>query len=203
MPFDIADLLERLRAGIALVPPALWAVIMLTGPTAAWLLYRFVVAPRSIRVADEDLSTMWVCPSCRSVNELRLDRCYRCDARPIEDELEVIEAIPVGPSPLVAVGPGLDLDQPARVPPGRREPATVMGHRPAAASADAAPPPDIDKLDQARPVGATEDAGEAAPRRRTPRRAAVPVGPGRPDGGSPRRAVVAGQRPSSDDPPAA
>jgi hypothetical protein len=201
LPFDIADLLERLRAGIALVPPALWAVIMLTGPTAAWLLYRFVVAPRSIRVADEDLSTMWVCPSCRSVNELRLDRCYRCDARPIEDELEVIEAIPVGPSPLVAVGPGLDLDQPARVPPGRREPATAMGHRPAADGAEVTP--DGDALDDARPMGEAEEAGEAARRRRTPRRAAVPVGPGRPDVGSPRRAVVAGQRPASDDPPAA
>ena len=40
---------------------------------------------------------MWVCPNCRSVNELRLSRCYRCDASPVEDELEVIDAHPTGP----------------------------------------------------------------------------------------------------------
>ena len=29
-------------------------------------------------------ASFWVCPNCRSVNELPLARCYRCDSRPAE-----------------------------------------------------------------------------------------------------------------------
>ena len=46
MQVDIEHWFTALRAGIGLVPPILIAIVLLGGPTAAWLLYRFVVQPR-------------------------------------------------------------------------------------------------------------------------------------------------------------
>jgi hypothetical protein len=185
------------------------AIVLLGGPTAAWLLYRFVVQPRTRRLSRLDGSAMWVCPNCRSVNELRMSRCYRCDALPAEDDLEVIDAHPAGPIRLTPVGPGLDLG-------GR----TTDGPRP------------ISRIERADEVWVEDEAMEALQARQDRaalpdlaamtevaeapggRRVArppkpVPVGPGRPVGrpavARPRRAVVAGSRPvqDPDDTPAA
>jgi hypothetical protein len=106
----IGEWFEALQAGIGIVPPALIAIFLLGGPTAIWLLYRFVVQPHAARLRENaeanDAPTFWVCPECRSVNNIRRRWCYSCDAEPYEDELELIEAEPVVPPPLIPVGPG-------------------------------------------------------------------------------------------------
>jgi hypothetical protein len=113
VPFG--EWLDALRAGIGLVPPALIAMVLLGGPTAVWLLYRFLVQPHAARMRAIDRAQgpmFWVCPDCRSVNEIGRRWCYRCDAEPYEDELELIEADPPAARPLIPVGPGLDLGGP-------------------------------------------------------------------------------------------
>ena len=50
MQVEFEHWLAALRAGIGLVPPILIAIVLLGGPTAAWLLYRFVVQPRARRM---------------------------------------------------------------------------------------------------------------------------------------------------------
>jgi hypothetical protein len=115
----IGEWFDSLRAGIGPVPPALIAIVLLGGPTAIWLLYRFVVQPNASRLrANEragDVPMFWVCPECRSVNNIRRRWCYSCDAEPYEDELELIEAVPEepgAPPPLIPVGPGKTEPQP-------------------------------------------------------------------------------------------
>ena len=101
-------------------------MVLLGGPTAAWLLYRFVVQPRSSRYRGADPSSMWICASCRSVNDLRLARCYRCDAP--QQDVEVIDPHPAGPVRLTPVGPGLDLGGASVV--GGPRPITQIGLAP-------------------------------------------------------------------------
>jgi hypothetical protein len=112
----IGEWFDYLRAGIGLVPPALIAMVLLGGPTGVWLLYRFVVQPHAARMrANEeghDVPTFWVCPDCRSVNNIRRRWCYRCNAEPYADELELIEPEPPAPPPLIPVGPGLPRPRP-------------------------------------------------------------------------------------------
>lgn len=209
MPFDVDYWITALRAGIGLVPPILIAIVLLGGPTAAWLLYRFVVQPRAKRLGSMDAAAMWVCPNCRSVNELRMSRCYRCDASPAEEELEVIDAHPTGPIRLTPVGPGLDLGGPAAKEPrpiSRIERADEVWVEDEALEAlqaqqDRAALPDVAAMTEV----AEAPHGRRLARPPTP----VPVGPGHPVGrpavARPRRAVVAGpgRAPDPDDTPAA
>ena len=204
---------NALRAGIGLVPPVLIAIVLLGGPTAGWLLYRFVVQPRTRRrFGRSDAASMWVCPNCRSVNELRMRRCYRCDALPDEAEIEVIDARPTGPVRLTPVGPGLDLGGPSTPRPRpisrieRAEEVWVEDEtwERLEARRDRAALPD---------VAAMTEVAEASHGRRVARAPApIPVGPGRqasrPAVARPRRAVVAGGPAASpaedpDDTPAA
>jgi hypothetical protein len=206
---DVEHWIIALRAGIGLVPPILIAIVLLGGPTAAWLLYRFVVQPRAKRLGSMDASAMWVCPNCRSVNELRMSRCYRCDASRDEEDLEVIDAHPTGPIRLTPVGPGLDLGGPAAIEPrpiSRIERADEVWVEEEALEAlqarqDRAALPDVAAMTEV----AEAPHGRRVARPPTP----VPVGPGHPVGrpavARPRRAVVAGtgRAPDPDDPPAA
>jgi hypothetical protein len=206
---DFEHWITALRAGIGLVPPVLIAIVLLGGPTAGWLLYRFVVQPRAKRLGSMDASAMWVCPNCRSVNEMRMARCYRCDASPADEDLEVIDAHPTRPIRLTPVGPGLDLGGPStpehrpisRIE--RAEDVWVEDETLEALQAkqDRAALPD---------VAAMTEVAEASHGRRVARPPTpVPVGPGRPVGqpavARPRRAVVAGpgRAPDPDDTPAA
>jgi hypothetical protein len=210
---DIEYLIRALQAGIGLVPPVLIAIVLLGGPTAGWLLYRFVVQPRTRRrFGRSDAASMWVCPNCRSVNELRMRRCYRCDALPDQAEMEVIDARPTGPVPLTPVGPGLDLGGPSTPRPRpisrieRAEEVWVEDEtwERLEARRDRAALPD---------VAAMTEVAEASHGRRVARPPApIPVGPGRqasrPAVARPRRAVVAGGPAASpaedpDDTPAA
>lgn len=131
MQFEIGQLIETIRAGVGAVPPVIVAIVLLGGPTAGWLLYRFVVQPRTMRMRMRGLdpSAMWACANCRSVNALRLSRCYRCDALPLEGELEVVDTHPAGPIRLAPVGPGLDLGGPGP-PAGRSRPISHIERAP-------------------------------------------------------------------------
>jgi hypothetical protein len=200
--------ITALRAGVGLVPPVLIAIVLLGGPTAAWLLYRFVVQPRTRRLSRLDAAALWVCPNCRSVNELRLSRCYRCDASRDEADLEVIDAHPTGPIRLAPVGSGLDLGSRPNPKPRpisqieRADEVWVEDETMEALQAqrDRAALPDL---------AAMTEVAEAPHGRRVGRPPAVPVGPGRPVSrpavARPRRAVVAGSGPAQDpdDTPAA
>jgi hypothetical protein len=206
---DFEYWINALRVGLGLVPPALIAIVLLGGPTAGWLLYRFVVQPRTRRLAGMDGSAMWVCPNCRSVNELRMRRCYRCDALPDEDEFEVIDAHPTGPIRLTPVGRGLDLGGRASTHPRpisrieRAEEVWVDDEtlEELEARRDRAALPDVAAMTEVAQVPRGRRGG------RPP--APLPVGPGRPVGrpavARPRRAVVAGTAPveDPDDTPAA
>ena len=156
MDIDIDAVVRGLEEGVGLVPSALIAVVLLAGPTTVWLLYRFVVQPRTSRYRHGEAGgAMWVCAACRSVNELRTARCYRCDRTPDEAQLHVIDpdvgiplpiglpaassrtGVPVGPGPApdrtsVPVGPG-------RPRPARPRRAVVAGRGVAGPDPDDAP----------------------------------------------------------------
>jgi hypothetical protein len=204
----IGEWIDALRAGIELVPPPLIAIVLLGGPTAVWILYHFVVQPRAARMHAFDRTAFWVCANCRSVNDYRLLRCYRCEDEPVEEDLEVIEADPSGPWPLTPVGPGLNL--------GATEPATrpapILTIEAASAALGSVRPWDSEseapeEEDRAAlpDVAAMTEVIEPPRRRRSARQPApIRVGPGRPAVARPRRVAVAGTtRDPDDDPPAA
>jgi hypothetical protein len=206
---DLEHWITALRAGLGLVPPMIIAIVLLGGPTAAWLLYRYVVQPRSERLSGMDASAMWVCPNCRSVNELRMSRCYRCDASPAEEELEIIDAHPTGPIRLTPVGPDVDIG--GRPVPGPRPLSRIERAEDVWVEDDALEALQARQDRAALPdVAAMTEVAEAPHGRRVARPPTpVPVGPGRPVGrpavARPRRAVVAGTGPvpDPDDTPAA
>jgi hypothetical protein len=207
--------IDALRAGIGLVPPPLIAIVLLGGPTAVWLLYHFVVQPRTARIARlraYERTAYWVCANCRSVNDYRLVRCYRCEAEPVEEDLEVINAYPSGPRPLTPVGPGLNLG--ATAPATRPAPILTIE----AASAVMGPvqpwdsgPEALDEEGEGEDratlpdVAAMTEVIEAPRRRRAARQPGpIRVAPARPAVARPRRVAVAGTtRDADDDPPAA
>lgn len=78
MPIDPTHILGQVERAIGLMPAAVLVIVMLAGPTLAWLLYRFVVQPRTRRYADHSLDVFWVCEDCRSANDVRDARCYLC-----------------------------------------------------------------------------------------------------------------------------
>jgi hypothetical protein len=172
MDIEILSWLQTIEAGIGLLPSAIIAAVLLGGPTAGWLLYRFVVQPRTSRYrAVDNGAIMWVCGSCRSVNELRADRCYRCDREPDEADLHVIDPNLGMPIPMNLPIPTAMTGVP--VGPGRNDLATVPG---------------LTRLTGIRGVTASETRPPA-----TDDREHIAVGPGRPRAARPRRAVVAGR----------
>jgi hypothetical protein len=200
--FDITHLIEALRAGVDLIPPPIIAMVLLGGPTAGWLLYRYVVQPRSSRMHGVDASALWVCPSCRSVNGMHMARCYRCDSLPDEADLEVVDPHPAGPVTVLPVGPGLDLGGGGR-PTTRPRPVTQIER------AETVWSEDEDDRTALPDVAAMTEVAEVPGRRRSARPPTpIPVGPGRPPVNRPavvrpRRAVVAGTSRDPDDSPAA
>jgi hypothetical protein len=217
----IGEWIESFRTGIGLVPPAVIAMVLLGGPTAGWLLYRFVVQPRTARMRAFARATLWVCPNCRSVNDLRLRRCYRCDAQPADEDLELVDAHPMGPRRLTPVGPGsdmggqgLDLGGPRPLP--RPRPLSRLETRSAGWETDTSAwssetdeewEDDLQEQDRAAmpDIAAMTEAIQAPGRRRSARPpSSIPVGPGRPAVARPRRVAVVGQTGNTDDdPPAA
>jgi hypothetical protein len=110
VPVDPGGLFEALMNGLAQVPSALIAAALLAGPTAIWLIARFVNPPDLAtrdELALEEL--LWVCPNCRSINEDRMASCYRCHGQRAAESIPlIIERAPTfaGPGVGIAVGPG-------------------------------------------------------------------------------------------------
>ena len=99
MPVDPQGLLDAISNVVSQIPSGLLVAIFLGGPTAIWLIARFANPPdpaKREQTTSEDL--LWVCASCRSINDDRAVRCYSCH-RSRADE-------PV-PGVGVAVGPGV------------------------------------------------------------------------------------------------
>jgi hypothetical protein len=110
LPVDPSGLFEALMSGLAQVPSALIAAALLAGPTAIWLIARFVNPPDLATRDDMALEELlWVCPHCRSINEDRIASCYRCHRLRADESVPlVIETAPTwaGPGVGIAVGPG-------------------------------------------------------------------------------------------------
>jgi hypothetical protein len=96
--------------GLGTVPSALIAAVLLAGPTAIWLIARFLNPP-DVGTTEEMVleELLWVCPKCRSINEDRIANCYRChrlragESMPLVVETAATRSVPgVG----IAVGPG-------------------------------------------------------------------------------------------------
>ncbi|MEX1168502.1 MAG: hypothetical protein WEE50_00025 [Chloroflexota bacterium] len=119
MPIDLSALGESLQSGFSAIPPIAIALALLGGPTAALIAYRLVGAARQVPTsADVEANPYWVCHDCRSVNELRVSRCYHCGlGRDATPDIEVIVdapshapstfAVPAG-SPFAALGGNAD-----------------------------------------------------------------------------------------------
>jgi hypothetical protein len=174
------------------LPSAIIAAVLLGGPTAGWLLYRFVVQPRSTRYrAVDSAAVMWVCTGCRSVNELRADHCYRCDRVPDEADLHIID-------------PNLGMPIPMHLPMPSATATTRVPVGPGPGVNDLTNLPGLNGLTGLRGVTASETRPAAV----SDEREHIAVGPGRPRATRPRRAVVVGPRPRAlgtgpDDPSAA
>jgi hypothetical protein len=119
MPVDLTELVESLQRGLGEIPPVAVALGLLAGPTAALIVYRLFTASRRLPImTGPEVAPFWVCHDCRSVNELRLSRCYRCGTdRNAVDEIEVIvDTPPARPttfeapagSPFAAIGGMVD-----------------------------------------------------------------------------------------------
>lgn len=149
MPIEATDAIENVQRSLSLVPPALLAILFLAGPTAAWLLYRFVVQPRTRRYFTGGSDLLWICDRCRSANEVRSSRCYRCamERDEIDGALQVVdgdgivslEPIDVDEDPGSPVGVPVMASTPRARPsvavgPGRA-PAAARAPTPASASA--------------------------------------------------------------------
>jgi hypothetical protein len=157
---DLSAVIESLQRGFEQIPPIAIALGLLAGPTAALIVYRLMGAARRLQTSPEvEVAPLWVCHDCRSVNELRLARCYRCGAdRDATYEIEVIVdqparrpstfEVPAG-SPFAALGASAAAS-------GRGPGTPVMGDRAAARDAVAAGPGravEVPRAPDAAPVG--------------------------------------------------
>ena len=116
---DLSAFLDSLRRGFGEVPPIAIALVLLAGPTVVLIGYRLVAVARRMQTSPQvEAAPLWVCHDCRSVNELRMSRCYRCGLQRDQDgEIEIV------------------VDQPAV----RRAPAEVPAGSPFAAIAGGDP----------------------------------------------------------------
>jgi hypothetical protein len=107
MPIDLTGLFEGIWSGFRVIPTPLIAIVLLGGPTAALIGHRLVVAGRRRVEAPVAAAALWICHDCRSANQLRLSRCYRCGTkRGADEEIELIIDQPLSrPAPFeVPVG---------------------------------------------------------------------------------------------------
>ena len=129
---DLSSIGDALQRSFGDIPPIAIGLVLLAGPTVALIGYRLVGAARRIPTTEVEAAPMWVCHDCRSVNQFRNARCYRCGtAREAAGEIEVIVDQPMGRpttfeapagSPFAALGA---LEQPTAHVPGPGVP--VMG----------------------------------------------------------------------------
>jgi hypothetical protein len=119
MPIDFSGFGDLFAQGLGQIPPIAIALGLLAGPTVALIGYRLVAVARRMQTAPEVAAApLWVCRDCRSVNELRVSRCYHCGLeRDTAAELEVIVDQPASRpmtfdapagSPFAALGGNVD-----------------------------------------------------------------------------------------------
>jgi hypothetical protein len=111
MSFDPNGFFEAISAGLSRVPPGLIAAGLLAGPTVIWLILRFANPPDlAKREAVAPEIALWLCESCRSLNNDWRDRCYHCH-RPADAGVAVTLERPAtfDPGVGIAVGPGLPI----------------------------------------------------------------------------------------------
>lgn len=129
MPIDLSGLGESLQRGFGEIPPVAIALALLAGPTVALIGYRLIGAARRLPGSGQiEAAPFWVCHDCRSVNALRLDKCYHCGmGRDTTPEIEVILDAPIGApatfdvpagSPFAALGGRMDAAARAAATPG-------------------------------------------------------------------------------------
>jgi hypothetical protein len=118
MPVDPSALINEILDGLSKIPPGLFAAILLGGPTAIWLVLRFSNppddAPRPPEPVREEF--LWVCISCRSLNQELRDSCYRCHRLRTDENEPGMPDFGRAPAPAsragiapgigIAVGPG-------------------------------------------------------------------------------------------------
>jgi hypothetical protein len=114
MLVDPNGLFDAILRGLERLPYALIAVVLLGGPTAVWLIARFISPPDAATPEYTGLEILlWVCPSCRSLNDDRLEACYACHRlRPAEDAGMFEPAHRNAPGVGIPVGPGRPSHQP-------------------------------------------------------------------------------------------
>ena len=114
MPVDPSALVEAIANGFGVIPSAVLAAAILGAPTAIWLIAR-ITNPPGPPMRDEATleSLLWVCTSCLSINEDRLETCYRCHRVRAAESIPVVIEPGLDGSPRVgvAVGPGLPAGQ--------------------------------------------------------------------------------------------
>ncbi len=216
MPIDPSDSIQAVERSLNSLPAAAFVIVLLTGPTILWLLYRFVVQPRTSRYDGSHGELLWVCADCRSVNEVGHSRCYHCglDRAAITGPLQVFDG--EGLVTLDSELPDDDLElAPAALESAIPIEATALGTRPgpettaspAAVSSPAVPPTRPRKLvavgpgkrrstAKVTPVSPADDASVEAP---TP--VAVPVSSTRKRRTRATTAARRGATATADDPP--
>jgi hypothetical protein len=124
MPFDPSGFIENVWHNLPKVPSAIIAAALLGGPTLIWLIARFTHPPDPLKVPDvvpED--PLWLCTSCRSMNEDRVDRCYRCRQPRVAENVPVVAQPERAPALRTAAAPPL---RPV-MPPEQPLPASWLG----------------------------------------------------------------------------
>ncbi len=180
---DLSEAIESLQSSLDVVPAALAAIIFLAGPTVAYIIYRVVVLPRTSRYTEEGGGLLWMCIQCKSANEVRDNRCYRCGlARTaISGDLHIVDG-----DEIVALSPDAQLAK-AR---SRAAPVPVM-------ATEVRHDPEVEPLFlAARTVGSvvtgpTVPTAPAAAPPSTPRKIVV-AGPGHPPAASDQPLVPVG-----------
>lgn len=176
MPIELTDAFDDLQRSLRLVPPAILAIVFLAGPTAAWILYRLMIAqPQMRRRAADGSDLLWICERCRSANEIRSSRCYRCAM----ERDETVGALKI-----------VDGEAIVTLDPDDGDPAYPLG-QPVTAAATARPPVAVGP-GRSRPEPASETVEPVGERRRR----SVAVGPGKDASSAPAspRKVVAARR---------
>ena len=114
MQVDLNALIDAIVSGISRLPSALVAALLLAGPTAVWLIARFMNPPDPGKRAVAGETLLWVCEACRSINDDVVDNCYRCHRpRGAESGAIVVEPGRIRvPGVGIAVGPGVPILQP-------------------------------------------------------------------------------------------
>ena len=106
----LEGILDALARGIGAVPPAVFVLILLGGPTLAYFVWQFLGGGRASRGIEHGgwvgvpvEAEFWQCPDCLSLTPFAQRYCYACGLEaPGEDELLEDEPAPATADTIVA-----------------------------------------------------------------------------------------------------